>query len=364
MEQRKNARQRIEFTSVEFLSAGFAPAFSVIIALAIGAVILLASNRDPVAAYEALIRGAFGDIMALGDTLARATPIIFTGLAVAFAFRCGLFNIGVEGQLLIGALAAACTGHFAKGLPAFIHLPVTLIAAALAAGLWAALPGVLKALRGVHEVITTIMMNYIAYSFTAYAIETLRTGVAPKTPRIQPSAELPLIGGLVPGFAGSSLNAGFFLALVSCGLVYFILAKTVLGYEIRAVGFNPLAAEDAGIKVPRNIILAMVISGMLAGLGGAERALGVHYAFVSGISPGYGFEGIAVALLANNNPFGIILSGILFGALASGGLYMDMSADVPSDIIIILQALIIFFVAANTIVRTLLFRRKRGDVTR
>lgn len=351
------------FSKIDF-KVIMAPIFSVILALLIGAIILIIAKRNPLLAYKALFKGALGNLPFIGDTLCRATPVIFTGLAVAFAFKCGLFNIGVEGQLLMGALAAALVGHYVKGLPIYIHLPLSILAGALVGALWSALAGLLKAWRGVHEVITTIMLNYIAYSLTAFAIERLRDGVTTKTPRVLTSAELKPISNFISGFAGSTLNMGFILALIACWLIYFILKKTVLGYEVKAVGFNPLAAEDGGIKVSKNIIIAMAISGALAGLAGTERALGMHGAFVSGISPGLGFEGIAVALLANNNPFGIILSGILFGGLASGGLYMDMSANVPQDIVLIIQALIVFFAVVNFLARfkkPALFNRKKKE---
>jgi simple sugar transport system permease protein len=350
-----------KFFTKEILRDTLVPLASVLLALLLGMVILLIARRNPITAYAALFKGAFGSMSFIGDTLSRATPIIFTGLAVAFAFRCGLFNIGVEGQLIVGALASACVGYYVKGLPTIIHLPLSILAGAAAGALWSAVPGILKAWKGVHEVINTIMMNYIAYAFSAYAVEALRPGVAPKTPKILDSAILAPFAKFIPAFKGSSVNMGFILALAACGIIYLVLGKTVLGYEVRAVGFNPFAAEDGGIKVRRNIIYAMVISGALAGLGGAERVLGYHYSFISGLSPGYGFDGIAVALLANNNPLGIILSGIIFGALSSGGLYMDMSANVSSDIVIIIQALIIFFMAANEIAKRFMFRRKRKE---
>jgi len=353
---KKNNQKRL---LMQNLKKQLIPVLAVLLALLIGMIILLIAKRNPIEAYIALFKGSFGDLSRFGDTLQRSTPIIFTGLAVAFAFRCGLFNIGVEGQLLIGALVSAYVGYYVKGLPMIVHLPLTIISGMIAAGIWAAIPAILKAYRGVHEVITTIMLNYIAISLLAYSIETLRNSPIPKTPDILDSAKLAKLGEFLPFFKDSSVNIGFVLAIVTCFLVYFILWKTVLGYEVRAVGYSPLAAEDGGIKISKNIIYAMIISGMLAGLGGVEGVLGLKHSLVSGLYDGYGFEGIAVALLANNNPIGIIISGILLGSLSSGGLYMDMAANVPQDIIKIIQALIIFFVVANQIVRFIVYGKKK-----
>ncbi len=337
------------------------PVLSVILALLLGAVVLLWADKNPLAAYAALFKGAFGGAAYIADTVSRSIPIIFTGLAVALAFRCGLFNIGVEGQLLVGGMAAAVVGAKLADLPGVILFPLVILTGAAAGGIWAAIPGLLKARAGVHEVINTIMMNYIAYSLAAYVVEVTRSGVVPKTPDIGEGARLSYISDYISAFSGSNLNTGLFIAFLAVGVVYFILWKTTAGYEIRAVGLSPAAAEYGGIGVTRNIVLAMVLSGILAGLGGVERVCGVHHSFVSGLSPGYGFEGIAVALLGRNHPVGVVLAALVFGALASGGLYMDMAADVPVDIVVIIQASIIFFVAADSIVRHMIFR-KTGEV--
>lgn len=339
------------------------PVASVVLALLVGSVVLLLAHKDPMAAYAALFTGAFGSMAKLGDTISRSIPIIFTGLAVALAFRCGLFNIGAEGQLLVGGMAAALVGAKLADWPGLVLLPLVVLSGALAGGLWAAIPGFLKARAGVHEVINTIMMNYIAYSLAAFFIESLREGVVPKSPEIGEGATFNYISHYIASFSGSNINTGLFLALIASGLVYFMLWKTTAGYEVRAVGFSSSAAEYAGIKVTKNILLAMVLSGILAGLAGVERVCGIHHSFISGLSPGFGFEGIAVALLGRNHPLGVILASLVFGALASGGLYMDMMADVPSDIVVIIQATIIFFVAADLIVRSLIFRSARREVS-
>jgi simple sugar transport system permease protein len=338
----------------------FIPILAIIFSFIIGAIIVFISGYDPVATYSSLLQGAFGNLNRFADTLLAATPLIFSGLAVAFAFRCGLFNIGGEGQLLVGGLAAAWVGAI-KGLPLVIHLPLTIITAFLAGALWIAVPAVLKAFLGAHEVITTIMMNYIAYAAVAYfSMKVLANPGQIKTPPIEPSAYLWRFSNILD--IRSYLNLGFILALLVLLFIYYLLWKTVIGYEIRAVGNNPDAAEYGGINAPRNIMLAMLISGGLAGLGGAERALGLYHYYIQGFSPGYGFTGIAVALLGRNHPFGILLAGILFGALSNGRTFMNMMAGVPIDLVTIIQAIIIFFVAADLLFRQFISEEEKRGV--
>lgn len=336
------------------------PLGAIVLGLLIGAVAIIAIGRDPILAYSSLFYGAFGDLNSIANTFARATPLIFTGLAVAFAFRCGLFNIGVEGQMLIGGLAASFVATRLTGLPLIIHLPLTIISAMAAAALWGAIPGILKAKRGVHEVINTIMMNFISYALVAFVITgpLKAPGQIPKTADALPSSQFLRLSEIAE-WSTSRLNIGIFIAIAACIVIYYLLWKTTLGYEIRAVGFNPFAAEYAGISSNRNIILAMVISGMLAGLAGTERILGFHRSFILGFSPGYGFEGIAVALLGKNHPVGVVLAALLFGALSSGGRWMAFNSGVPTDLVTVLQAVIIFFVAAEQIVGYILKRKKK-----
>ncbi len=337
------------------------PVGAIALGLLVGAIIILMIGGNPIEAYKALFIGAFGDKNKIANTLARSTPLIFSGLAVAFAFRCGLFNIGVEGQMFVGALAAAYVGANVTGLPKVIHLPLTVISAMLAGGLWAAVPGVLKAKRGVHEVINTIMMNFISYALIAFLVtDVLRApGQTPRTVGILPSAQLARLSELV-NWSNSRLNTGFLIGLAACAVIYYLLWKTTVGYEVRSVGLSPMAAEYGGINSNQKIILAMVISGALGGLAGAERILGFDRALILGFSPGFGFEGIAVALLGRNHPVGVLLGALLFGALSNGGAWMNFSTDVPVDLIVVLQAVIIFFVAADQIVRRL-FPKKKKD---
>lgn len=326
------------------------------IALLVGALVLLVSGFSPIEAYGSLLAGAFGDIYGLGQTLTQTTPIVFTALAFLFAFKAGLFNIGAEGQFLVGAFAAAIVGISFNGLPSIIHIPLALLVGAVVGGLWALIPALLKTELGAHEVITTMMLTYVAIYVTGYlANDVFRAeGWVAQTPLITTSAELPRI--LPP----TQLSASLFLGIILVGLTSYVLQKTILGYEVRAIGLNPLAAENAGINVKRGLIIALVISGALAGLGGAGEVLGVHRRFIDGFSPGYGWDGLAVALIGGLNPIGALLAALLFGILRSGGMTMNRVTGVPIDIVTILQGLVILFVAAPVIIKYLRKRRAKN----
>lgn len=326
---------------------------AILIAFLTGAIVLVVTGHSPLKAYSAMMMGAFGDVFGIGQTFTQATPIIFTALAFLFAFKCGLFNIGAEGQLLVGGFAAALVGISFHGLPAFIHLPMALLAGALAGGLWGFIPAILKAKLGAHEVITTMMLSYVAFYVTGYMVNYpyKAPGWVAQTVPIAPSAELPRI--LQP----TQLSASIFMAVILAGLAHYTLQKTTFGYEVRATGLNPTAAESGGISIKRGMILALVISGAMAGLGGAGEVMGVHRRFIEGFSPGYGWDGLAVALVGGLHPVGVLLAAVLFGALRSGGMVMTRATGVPLDIVFILQALVILFVAAPMLIRYLL---KRG----
>ncbi len=325
------------------------PVISVILGLLVGAVVMLVSGYDPIAGYAALWEGIFGDAYRMGETVRQITPYILAGLAVAFAFRTGLFNIGVEGQLIVGWFAAAYIG-IAFDLPMYIHLPLAIIAAAVAGGLWAFIPGLLKAKLQVHEVIVTIMMNYIALHTTNALIKVVSDG-AEKTENILPSASLK--SAFFESITDySRLHYGIFLALAMVLVMWFILEKTTLGYELKAVGFNKHASEYAGMNVQKNIILSMVISGAFAGLAGAAEALGTfQYVSTKGAFTGIGFDGIAVALLGANTPLGVIFGATLFGSLKYGATNMPNAAGVPIEIVSIVIGIIIFFVASGYVIR-------------
>ncbi|MFH1929431.1 MAG: hypothetical protein ABIK79_14865 [Chloroflexota bacterium] len=293
------------------------------------------------------------------ESLVLATPYILTGLAVALGFQCGLFNIGAEGQFFIGGLTSVFVGYSLQGLPSFIHLPLCLLAGILGGGLWGAIPGYLKAKTGAHEVINTIMTNYIAFRLSEWLLNgpMKREGYRPVSPEIQPSAYLPQ---LFP--SPIRFHAGFFLALAVAAFVYWLLFKTTIGFEIRTVGANPHAARYAGINITKNFVLAMALSGGLAGLAGANDILGLIHYMPNAFYSGYGFDAIALALLGKSHPVGVVLAALLFGTLRNGATRMQSVAQIPIDIISILQALIIIFIAAPEIIRWLYrFRVEREE---
>jgi simple sugar transport system permease protein len=326
------------------------PVGAIVLSLLVGAIFILLIGKNPITAYVALLQGAFGDIFSIGETLENTTPLILTGLAVAFAFRAKLFNIGGEGQFLMGALAATWAG-INLPLPPVVHLIVALLVGTIVGGLWGGIAGLLKAIRGIHEVISTIMLNFIALFFVSYMVTgPMKEASAldvPQTAKVLETAQLLKI--LPP----SRLSAGIIIALLAAGFIWWLLWKTTVGYEIRAVGLNPYAAEYAGIKPNFNMFLAMLISGGLAGLGGAIIITGLFLRYQHGFEPGYGFTAIAVSLVGGNNPPGVVMAALLFAALSQGARGMQNVAGVPQDIVLIIQALVIFFVAAPQIVRAL-----------
>ncbi len=319
---------------------------------------MLVSGFNPVAGYTALWNGIFGDIYFMGETIRQITPYLLAGLAVAFAFRTGLFNIGVEGQLIVGWFAAAYVG-FAFELPKIIHVPAAMLAAAIAGGLWAFVPGLLKAKFRVHEVIVTIMMNYVALHTTNALIRKVSDG-GDRMDKIQESASLRSVF-LENMTDYSRLHSGIFIALLSVLVMWFILEKTTTGFELKSVGFNQHASEYAGMNVNQNIVLSMVISGAFAGLAGAMEALGTfEYVSVKGGFTGVGFDGIAVALLGANTPLGVIFGAVLFGSLKYGSLNMPNEAGIPTEIVSIVIAIIIFFVASSYVIRLFLERMSKS----
>ena len=328
------------------------PVISIVIGLLVGAIVMMVSGYDPVAGYIALWNGIFGDVYSIGNTIRQITPYILSGLAVAFAFRTGLFNIGVEGQLLMGWLAAAWVGS-AVDLPRIIHLPLALLAAAAAGAFWAFIVGYLKARFNVHEVISSIMLNYTALFVMNAVIKSITDG-GYKTETVSESATLRW-QWLREFTDNSSMHLGIIVALLMVLVMWFILERTTRGYELKAVGFNKNAAEYAGMSVNKNIILAMTISGVFAGLAGAMEALGTYQSvsIKAGMS-GIGFDGIAVALLGANTPLGVVFGASLFGSLKYGALNMPNAAGIPEEIVSIIIALIIFFVASGYIIRVVL----------
>jgi simple sugar transport system permease protein len=352
----------------EFAQGILAPVLSVLLALIVGAVIVLFTGNNPLEAYSQLFQGAFSGSYNISETLVAAIPLMLTGLSVAFAFRAGLFNIGAEGQLFMGVIFSSWVG-FAFDFPPIILIPLGLLAGAAGGALWGGIAGALKAWRGAHEVITTIMLNYIAIYISRYLIETAPSGkfgpFQQPNPLGEPvaravNAHLPVI---VPSawVTNGRLHAGLLVAL-ACGVIFwFVLWRTTTGYKLRAVGLNPKAAAYAGISVGWATILAMLVSGAFAGLGGMVTIYGLApYRLTDTFSPGYGFEAIAVALLGKNTASGAIIAAILFGALEHGGTLMQANAGISLHLVEILEGLIIFFIGADAVVREL---SRRGLVS-
>ncbi len=320
---------------------------AIIFSLLIGALFVSAIGKNPIEVYSRLFSGTLGNSYGIGQVLFKATPFILTGLSVAFAFRAGLFNIGAEGQLLIGSFAAAWVGFSFITLPAIILLPLCILAGIAGGALWGGIAGYLKAKFGSHEVINTIMLNFIAAALVSYFVnEVYNVQATVHTPEISPSAQIARFDSFTNLFKGSPFNLSFFIALGGCLIFYFIFAKTVFGYELSTLGLNKNAAVYAKMNVNRLILASMAISGGFAGLAGTNSVLGYKHYFELGSSDGAGYIGIAVALIAKNNPAGIILVSIFFGILEYGGL--TVNTIVPKELVTILQAIVIFFVIIIT----------------
>src|SRR2546422_4180833 len=332
------------------------PLIAVLAAFVIGGIVVLLIGDSPIQTYRLLIGSAFAWPDGIGYTLFYATPLIFTGLAVMVALRCGLLNIGAEGQLYVAAFATAWVGIALANLSAWILLPLCFAAAILAGGVWGGIPGLLKARFGSHEVINTIMLNFIAVALVSYF--TQYHYKAPGDPILQTTtigttAHIARLGKFIPGLPERiPLNLAFIFAIIACAFVYILLWKTKWGYEIRATGANPSAAEYGGISVRKQIILAMAVSGGLAGMVGINEVLGYRYRYYDGFSANYGFVGIAVALLGRNHPVGVFLAAILFAILLRGGIFVDaFTMHVSKDIVDMLQGIVIVFVAAEAAFR-------------
>jgi ABC-type uncharacterized transport system permease subunit len=337
------------------------PLVSVLLGLLAGAVAVLLSGTNPADAYLALFQGAFTNTNAFTETLVSTIPYVFLGLSVAVGFRAGLFNIGGAGQLFLGGIFAAFVGYRVTGLPGIVHLPLALLAGLLGGFLFGAIPGLLKARFGAHEVITTIMLNTVAALLTDLLVNKgpmsdPHTG-SPQTPPMLDTARLPVI---VPG---SRLHLGLVLAVVTVPAVWFLLERTTIGFRIRAVGLNAGAARAAGISVGWTMVTVMGLSGALAGLAGAVQVLGVSGVLTPSLSPGVAYDAIAVALLAGSSPFAVVPAALLFGALKSGASFMQLQTQVSADLISIVQAAVIVFVAAPLLVRWLFRLRSAPAAT-
>jgi len=332
------------------------PVLAVVLALIIGGVVMLATGVAPQAvaqSYAALFTGSLGSVYALSETLTAATPLTLAALGIALGFRAGLFNIGAEGQIILGGIGAVVVGFSFAGLPIYLHLPLALLAGALGGAAWAAIAGWLRAATGAHEVIITIMLNLTSMRLLTYLLRNPPIQNPERTDPISKSvlesAQLPhLLDWLEPNLR---LDAGIFVAIAAVVFVYWILFRTTIGFEFRASGLNPDAARYAGMRSGFIIVAVMALSGALAGLAGANQVLGVIGRVSPNFSGGIGFDAIAVALLGRSHPVGVLIAGLLFGALQAGGRQMQASAGVSLDLISIIQALIIIFVAAPVLIR-------------
>ncbi len=332
------------------------PIFAIVTALAVAAIAVLASGSDPLLAYGALIEGAVGSPERIATTIGRATPFIGTALAMAFAYKAGLFNIGAEGQILAGALLAAWVGtwSFLQGWPAPVLIPVVLTAGTVGGFVWGLVPGVLKARTGAHEVITTIMMNFIMSLLAVWLVNSLDPMIL-RDPDVSVARTRPLPPGarLWELVDGTKLHLGLFLML---GLVVgtaWVLSRTTFGFEVRAVGANPEAATYAGVNVNRITVLAMALSGAMAGLAGAGHVSGAEGYLSPGVFVNVGFDAIAIALLARANPYGIVPAALLWGALLSGAPLMQQRAGMSTDLVRIIEATVLVFIAGDAMIRWL-----------
>jgi general nucleoside transport system permease protein len=336
-------------------------ALAVLLALAVGAIFILASNQNPFDAYRALLDGAFGGRRPIAETLVASTPLILAGLAFAIAARASIFNIGIEGQLVMGSLFGALVGAADLGLHPILYVPLCLIVGAVAGGVWGALAGLLKARSGASEVITTIMLNYLAFRISTYAVTSAGSWLEwvdpmqKATDKVVPDARLPII------LDRTRLHAGFILASGMALILWYVMFRTTFGYKLRTVGLSRGAADYAGIAWGSMVTRAMFISGALGGLAGATEAIGLigrHF----DDSAGYGFTAIAVGLVGRNHPIGVIFAGLLFGILRSGSNAMQTNAGTSKELVLILQGLVIFAISALAALEYLRGRRARATI--
>lgn len=334
------------------------PLVAIVAALAVGGVIMALVGVAPLEGYKALWRGAFGGPSRMGVTVTKATPLILAGLGVALPLRCGLVNLGGEGQVYIGALAATLAALGLGDLPLAVHLPLVVLAGFVGGAVWGAIPGWLKARLHLNELITTIMLSYIAFWVVSYLVHGPMKdpggGGYPWSAQVPDSARLPLI------LKKYRINLGSLLALASAAAAHFLLWKTAFGFEMRAVGAGPLAARLAGINAERTTMLTFAIGGGLAGMAGMAEIVGVQFRLSDFFSPGYGWDAIVVAMAGQSNPVGVVLMGLFFGALRNGAESAARSIDMPSSISLIIQALaLLFIIGSNSVVLYRRLRRRR-----
>lgn len=337
------------------------PFFSIILGIIAGAILMVMFGYNPIAGYSAMVTGAVANPFYIGQTLRLAAPLIVIGLGFAIANTAGFFNIGLSGQMLMGWFASVFVAQAFPDLPKLILLPLAVIAGMVAGALWAGIAGYLRAYFGTSEVIVTIMLNHISYHIVNHVVRTYMAEVGDSTEKISQNASLRL-PFLTTITNNSTLHSGIFIAIIMVFLVWIFMNQTTFGFELRSVGLNPDATEYAGMNAKKNIILAMLMSGALAGLGGTMEGLGnFQNLFVQGGIPQLGFDGLGVALLGSSNPIGILFSALLFSVMKTGGTTMPLVAGIPNEIVDIVIAMIIFFIGANYIIRLLLSKMKKTE---
>jgi simple sugar transport system permease protein len=338
------------------------PLAALLVAMLVGHLLIIIYGASPAKIFQSLLGGTWGNVYGFGQVLFKATPLILTGLAVALPFRAGLFNIGGEGQMVLGAMATGILGiYLPVGTPSVMAVLLCAAAGFMMGAIWGGIPGYFKARFGAHEVITTIMMNFIALALVNYFMvsyfsvsETLHT-----RPIIE-NAHLSRLSSYIGAFRGSAVNMSLILALLISGCLYFVLFKTRTGYQIQALGLNPKAAEYGGVNLKRTTMMSMALGGGMAGLVGMNFVLGYKYYFEEGFSGGLGFMGIAVAMLGRNHPGGIVLAALLFGTLSQGG--FSINAMVPREIVDVMQAVVILAVVAGASeVQSIVAKEVRGE---
>lgn len=325
-------------------SSLLSPIIAIASALLVGAVLIALAGANPVKAYTVLFTESLADYYGFGSTITKTTPLLLAGLAVLAALKAGQFNIGAEGQIYLGGLGSTLVGLYLQPLPALIHVPLALLGGFLFGAIWGGIPGYLKAVRGVNEVITTLLLNYIAINLVSYLVNApLIEPGAPSaySPLIAESAKLPII------LAKTQAHAGIFVGLTAAAILWVVLARSPLGYQIEAVGLNPVAARYAGMSVQRTIMLVMALAGGLAGLAGACEVMGLKYRLFDQFSPGYGYDAIAIAFLSRGNIAGVVATSLFFGALRSGANVMQRSAGVPLTVVYAIQGLTVLFIAIS-----------------
>ena len=327
---------------------------AILLSLVAATIVMLFAGYDPVKAFSAMLNGAFGSANAIANTLSKSIPLMFTGFAFAVANKAGIFNIGGEGQLYLGALASAAVALALNGLPRILVLCAAILAGMAAGGLVGSVIGFIKARLKINEVIVAIMLNYIVSLFASYIVNNPMKAEGSMTAQTEAIADVYLFSKIIPR---SQLTTALYFGLGVAMLLYLLFHSTRVGFNIRAIGENPHAARPSGINIPLTTIGVMAASGALAGMAGVTEVLGKYGRFIDGFSPGFGFTGIAVAVLGQNNPFGIILTSILFGALEAGSMKMSYVASVSTNMVMVIQGLVILFVATPEIVRQIVSRK-------